>query len=229
MGKMFRKNQVIITALAVMIAVAGYLNFSGKELSEYGIDSKKDEVALDISDADEETESDEVQEEETSKEEVAESDENTESLTVMDTGEVVSNETADSENPGAAVLVSSMDANFFSSAKLNREQTRAQNKETLMEIVENESLTDKEKKKAVNQVVKLTKAAEQETEIETVLEAKGFSNIIVSIADNSAEVIVGGNELTEQQIAQIEDVIKRKAEIASGDIVITPVGINEEN
>src|SRR5699024_4570880 len=31
MKKLFRRNQVIITALAVMIAAAGYLNYAGKQ------------------------------------------------------------------------------------------------------------------------------------------------------------------------------------------------------
>lgn len=34
MKKVFKKNQVIIAALAVMIAVAGYLNYSGKIFPE---------------------------------------------------------------------------------------------------------------------------------------------------------------------------------------------------
>ena len=41
MKKIFKKNQVIITALAIMIAVAGYINYSDNHL---GIDKtlKKD-------------------------------------------------------------------------------------------------------------------------------------------------------------------------------------------
>ena len=32
--KIFRKNQIMITALAIMIAVAGYLNFAGEQIGE---------------------------------------------------------------------------------------------------------------------------------------------------------------------------------------------------
>ncbi|MBS6561194.1 MAG: SpoIIIAH-like family protein, partial [Clostridiales bacterium] len=33
MKNIVKKNQLIITALSIMIAVAGYLNFSGREMS----------------------------------------------------------------------------------------------------------------------------------------------------------------------------------------------------
>ena len=34
MKKIFKKNQMMIVALALMIAVAGYLNFAGKNIEE---------------------------------------------------------------------------------------------------------------------------------------------------------------------------------------------------
>ncbi len=37
MKKFARKNQWIITALAVLIAVAGYLNFTGEEINKNGL------------------------------------------------------------------------------------------------------------------------------------------------------------------------------------------------
>ncbi len=40
MKKIFKKNQVIITALAIMIAVAGYINYSD---SKFGTSKQKKE------------------------------------------------------------------------------------------------------------------------------------------------------------------------------------------
>ena len=144
MGKIFRKNQVIITALAVMIAVAGYLNFSGKELSEYGLGTNEVETAA-IQGADASPTPEEVSD-------ISAEDMGEDTLSVADSGEAVQdgtdetkekdakkdaedasdgddngdNKTADKDNPGAAVLVSSMNAGYFSAAKISREQTRAQ-------------------------------------------------------------------------------------------------------
>ena len=55
MKKIFKKNQVIITALAIMIAVAGYLNFtsdkqvlttSGDNVHQEGAKGNEDDAAI---------------------------------------------------------------------------------------------------------------------------------------------------------------------------------------
>ena len=61
------------------------------------------------------------------------------------------------------------------------------------------------------------------------LQAKGFQNAIVSINDGNADVVVDSNGLTEQQIAQIEDIVRRKTGIEAGKIVITPVKVTDNN
>ena len=61
------------------------------------------------------------------------------------------------------------------------------------------------------------------------LQAKGFQNAIVSINDCNADVVVDSNGLTEQQIAQIEDIVRRKTGIEAGKIVITPVKVTDNN
>jgi stage III sporulation protein AH len=205
---LFRKNQVIITALAIMIAVAGYLNFAEEKGSQI-----EDAIAL-----------------EEGGEEVADADDDT-TLTISDTvliddEEEVAQATESDTDAGNAVLVSNtIGSDFFSAARLSREQTRAKNKEMLMEIVDNENVSEAQKEEAVNSIVELTEIAERETATESLLEAKGFSDVVVSIVDDSVDVIVNANELTEQEIAQIEDIVKRKTEVGAENIVISPVGV----
>ena len=97
-----------------------------------------------------------------------------------------------------------------------------------MEIVNSSTATEAQKEKAVGEVIELTSIMEKETAAETMLEAKGFGNSIVSIVDGKADVIVNANDLTEKDIAQIEDVVKRKTDIAAENIVITPVGVSQD-
>lgn len=125
-------------------------------------------------------------------------------------------------------FLTALEMNYFSSAKLAREQSRAKNKETLMEIINNKSLDAKEKKTAVNQVAAITDAAEKENAAELMLEAKGFEDAVVSITDDSADIVINAGELTSQQIAQVQDIVKRKAGIAADKIVITPVKVKSE-
>lgn len=238
MKKFTRKNQWIITALAVLIAVAGYLNFTGEEINKNGLKSvmslsgKQTAAPEEQAQAENEAAADGKKEKKQAKESKETSAKTTtdisaedsgEDYTVADSGELKS---ASEENPGEAVMVSnSLGADYFSSAKLSREQSRAKNKETLMSIINNDKIASKDKKSAIDQVAQLTKDAQMESAAELMLEAKGFTDSVVSIEKGSADVIVNAGELTQQQLAQITDIVTRKTNISADHIVITPVAV----
>lgn len=201
MKRLFRKNQIIITTLAVMIAIAGYLNYSGtlfgdteKGTTEANTDLVNKEL-LDISEEDLETGS----------------------------GEIASNDSEVEGTPGEAVLTNSAADTTVAQAKVSREQVRAQNKETLQALIDNTNISDEEKQDAVAQMVQMTQIAEQEVAIETLMASKGFSEAVVSLTADSADIVVNAEELTDANRAQIEDIVTRKTEIASENIVITPI------
>ncbi len=227
MKKASRKNQIVITALAVMIVVAGYLNFTGREISTSGI-GKSDNAK--VEDADKNTSKDTDESNNTTEDDImtdiSAEDIGEDDYVVADSGEVVASE----ENPGEAVMVSNtIGADYFASAKLTREQTRAKNKETLMNIVNDKSIASADKKSAIKQVAAITKNSEKENAAEIMLQAKGFENAIVSISDGNADVVVDAEGLTQQQIAQIEDIVKRKTGVEASNIVITPVKVTDNN
>lgn len=238
MKKFARKNQWIITALAVLIAVAGYLNFTGEEINKNGLKNvmslsgKQTAAPEEQAQAENEAAADGKEEKKQTKESKETSAQTTTDIsaednggdyTVADSGELKS---ASEENPGEAVMVSnSLGADYFSSAKLSREQSRAKNKETLMTIINNDKIASKDKKSAIDQVAQLTKDAQMESAAELMLEAKGFTDSVVSIEKGSADVIVNAGELTQQQLAQITDIVTRKTNISADHIVITPVAV----
>lgn len=164
MKKTSHKNQIIITALAVMIVVAGYLNFTGQEISTSGLTkSNKETASNNTSKTTEDNSSSAGQTADNSKDEgditkdISAEDIGNDDYVVADTGEVVASE----ENPGEAVMVSNtIGADYFASAKLAREQTRAKNKETLMNIVNNKAIASADKKSAIRQVANITKNSE---------------------------------------------------------------------
>ena len=71
-------------------------------------------------------------------------------------------------------------------------------------------------------MTEMTQVAEKESAAELLLESKGFQDCVVSISNDSCDVIVDAAELTDAQRAQIEDVVKRKTDIAGENIIITP-------
>lgn len=226
MKKLMRKNQIIITALVVMVALAGYLSLTDEEDLAIGVlnrGSAASEQALEGSTEDTAAEANEA----AAGENTAAADVEDETVADISDEDVAKSEEkeASKENAGEAVLVSNtVTGDYFEAAKLSREQTRAKNKETLLELVNSKSASDAQKEKAMNEIVAMTSVNEKETATETLLAAKGFNEAVVTIVDDSVDVIVNAEKLTEQQIAQIEDVVKRKTECASDKIVISPVG-----
>ena len=112
---------------------------------------------------------------------------------------------------------------FAAEMKLTREQVRAKNKETLLGIVNSATLTDEQKQAAVDQMIALTDTAEREAAAEMLLEAKGFTDVVVSITDNAADVVLNMGDITDAKRAQVEDIVKRKTNISAENIIITPI------
>lgn len=207
-----QKNQVIIAALAVMIVAAGYLNFrtgglntSDSVLSNASVDdeaqTEAEEVLLELTEND-------LQEIEVADEEDMEDYANSTDQTPEDVGE--------------AVLTSTVIAqNFSAQAKLNREQMRSKNKEALIEVINNENVTDDLKQSAMEDLMDMTNRSEMEVAAENLLTAKGFENSVVSLTADSCDVVICRESLTDSERAQIEDVIARKTDIALENVVIT--------
>ena len=275
---LWKRNQIMITALALMIVIAGYLNFTGKELSDEVVvtnsaqfeeaetgtamsdltneATQEAEGMLGVYDISEEdlgtyAEIDSLDSEPTKEgvdyldgnlpeeqeQEIAEL--NNETLYVTDTqgGEsadasVVNDVMAEIETaksslvddvPGEAVFTSTTGVSTLESANLLKEQTRAKNKDTLLEIINSTTVSEESKQIAVNSMIEMTDLAEKECATEILLEAKGFADVVVSISGESVDVMVGMGELSDAQRAQIEDIVARKTGVKPENIIISPI------
>ena len=238
MKNMIKKNQMMITALAIMIAVAGYLNFAGTKVTDEEIVTVNGTIATDdmgnptlngdnydyssftdISEEDLEQASGDIISLDTD-------------VTMSENGgvdeelaEALAEEQME-EVPGEAVFTSAGTISALSGAKLQKEQTRAQNKATLLEIINNANISETQKQEAVNSMIAMTDIAEKETAAEILLDAKGFEDAIVSIDGDSVDVVVNTPELTEAQRAQIEDIVIRKTGVSAESVIISTVNSN---
>ena len=233
MKNMVKKNQVMITALALMIAVAGYLNFAGNRItqeeivttgsdtvetakvtgddSQYeDIQSMDSELVLEEDNYLEQSMDDILAEDITVAEDNADLEAGSDSVEEI-TGDV----------PGEAVFTSVAGMDSLSGAKLLKEQTRAKSRETFLEIINNTNIAEEQKQEAIDGMIELTDVAEKETAAEILLEAKGFEDVVVSITDDMVDVVVNTAELTEAQRAQIEDIVVRKTGMNPEAIVIS--------
>ena len=249
MKNLIKKNQLMITALAIMIAIAGYLQFAGTGLEEEYQKVDDDNVytgntssvnsggvitenytadgLLDLSDEDLLNGLQDIDSLDTDVNIIVDDYLDGE-MEVADTsgtpeGQMGSLTPDDGEIPGEAVFTSTTGIAILSDAKLLKEQTRAKNKETLLEIIGSAGLSDEQKQEAVNSMVRMTEIAEKEAAAENLLEAKGFKDAVVSVNGDAVDVVVNAAELDDAMRAQIEDIVSRKTEIAPENIIISTV------
>lgn len=227
MKKIVKKNQIIITVLAVMIAVAGYLSFTSKEVSIIDENGNKVDLAA----------GEDVQE--TLQTEAA-GDATGEDVSAADTSDAEpaaegaqgNEDDAQVSAPvndaiGEAVLTSAgtagVTADAIVNAKLNREQARSKSQDVLMQIINNESLDQEAKQQATDELLAMTDIVERESVCEQQLMAKGFDECVVLISEDCVDVTVNKSSLTDIEKAQIEDIVTRKAGCDVSQIVITTV------
>lgn len=241
MKSLVKKNQLMITALAIMIAIAGYLQFAGTNLEEE-ILTVDDEGNISVADSgnvisenytadglldlsEEDLLSAELTDIESldSEVDIVMEDYLDEDMQVADTAQVAEATPDEGEIPGEAVFTSTNGVTVLSEAKLLKEQTRAKNKETLLEIIESAGISDAQKQEAIDSMVQMTEIAEKEAAAEILLEAKGFSGVVVSINGDAVDVVVNAVELDDAQRAQIEDIVTRKTDIPAQNIIISTV------
>lgn len=263
MKRLFRRNQIIITTLAVMIAAAGYLNYAGKkdlasgnrvyeagamDISDEDILAENQAASLngqaglqeipsldqDPSDLDDGAQA--AADTGTDQGQLAQAGDGTgveEATQAADPGQMAAADTDSSaqaglENPGEAVLTSGMNvADYIANVQLSREQVRAKNKETLMSLINSDSIDEAAKQKAIQDMIDLTEVSEKENAAETLLMAKGFSDPVVSITKDKVDVVINAPSITDPQRAQIEDIVKRKAEVGADQIIITLLNMAE--
>ena len=230
MKKIFRKNQIIITALALMIAVAGYISYTKTNVAENeaiqtagdGVENTHDisedgqigEIFTDTEDNMQSADATDAQTENGTDQ----ADQNAQNGENQENAEKV-------QNPGETVQTSAeaQGLAFAADVKLNREQVRSKNKETLLEIINNTSIAESQKQDAIDSMIRMTDVAERENAAEILLEAKGFSDVVVSITENEADVVLNMGDVTDAKRAQVEDIVKRKTGISAENIVITPL------
>ena len=105
---------------------------------------------------------------------------------------------------------------------MEREQTHSKTRDSLNEIIENETLGDAEKEEAVAKLTRLAEVIEKEAATEQLLDTKGYGDSVVSIGDDSVDVVLNYDETQPgRERAQIEDIVTRKTGCSVSQIIIS--------
>lgn len=234
-----KRNQIIITALVIMVAVAGYLTWAESRVVEesivgYWLDEQGEIRALITSGGD--TVMAIFPEDYTSEEPwiithdpaiaVYGDDFDWVNLETLDIGEILATPTYDAQPdvPGEAIFINrSYESSFFVQARLNREQARSGERAILNDLINNMNVADTQRAEAAGTMMEIQWRIERETAAEALIESKGFAEAYVRISDNSVDVVVSKDVLTDAELAQIVEIIKRKTGMNETQIHVNPM------
>ena len=128
---------------------------------------------------------------------------------------------------GEAQYVSSnaaqIDTGYFTQARLDRENARSKSKEMYEQIIANTNVDEESRKAAEQSLLSLAGASDKEASCENLIKAKGFSDCVVFITDDSASVTVKSEKLSGSDVAKIQEIISTQTGILIKNIKIVEV------
>lgn len=206
--KLLKKNQVIIYVIALMLVVAGYLNYTTTENTNNVIPTSGSEEELgqmaNIGDAQLVSSNDLVQN------------------NIIDTNTISNNEVSTNTiATNSNVNKNSNNNDYFKTSKLERDTMYSQMIETYEKVLNSDNALETQKQSATDEIKKINDTKNCIMICENLIQTKGFENSIVFVNEESVSVIIGANELTKEQVAQIQNIISRELKAETENIHIS--------
>lgn len=211
--KLFKKNQVIIYIIALMLMTAGYLNYTTNQQGDSVETSMKmeanDTQVADIGDAKLVNSNDVITNEtQNTLEENSTIDNNTTNTIKNETANTSSNSTNTENN---TVETSSNNSNdYFTKSKLERDTMYSQMIETYEKVINSSNASETQKQSATQEITKINNIKNSIMICENLIKTKGFENSVVFVNGESISVIIGASELSKEQVAQVQNIISRE-------------------
>ena len=212
--RIFKKNQIIISVVALMLIAAGYLNYSSQISEE--VANRKTEEGYDyagIGDAKLVDSELVVGEENNIKETMANNSSedtnnvNTKEENITNENENIANNT--SENNTVETNANG-EEDYFTSSKLQRENMYSQMLETYQKILENTAIPETQKSISSQEIANINNKKNAIMIAENLIKTKGFEDAVIFVNDDSVSVVVKAEKLEQNQIAQIQNIISRE-------------------
>ena len=237
--KVIKRNQIIIFVGALMLIVAGYLNFSdnglpinnlvptstladAEEMASIG-DAKL--VSANVVDGEQENEIQDIVNNNDLNDSVIET--NTEADIKNNDKNVSENITESSTTETSSNNIESVNEdkqlnnNYFTQSRLDRDTMYSQTLDTYQKIIENESISVDQKAIAQKEISKINEQKNSIMIAENLIKVKGFEDLIIFINGENVSVIVKSDKLEEKEIAQIQNIVTRELGVKIENINIS--------
>ena len=241
MKNLFKKNQIILFVIGLMVIAAGYLNFTNNNSSiETGALTDSEEMAS-IGDA-KLVSGEVVDANDIGVNSLIESNSNVNNIAtnsviqnVIDNVGDLNNTNTNTVNDENQNMLDSeemaegniqtnsqvaSDNEYFTNSKLERNTMYSQQIENHQNILNNTNVSETQKKSAQEEITRINNEQNAIMIAENLIKTKGVEDLVIFVNGDSINVIVKGKELDKEEIAQIQNIVTRELEADIGNIHI---------
>lgn len=220
--KIFKKNQIVVFVIGLMVIAAGYLNFTNNASLETGTIADSEEMAS-IGDA--KLVSANVVE----KNELKENNKNINLISNNGNNEMTNEEyinsintkTTDNQEENTVETSTSITSDeYFTNSRLERNTMYSQQIENYQDILNNTNVSETQKQTAQAEITRINNEQNAIMIAENLIKTKGIEDLMIFVNNESINVIVKGDEPTKEEIAQIQNIITRELNADIADIHI---------
>lgn len=210
-----KKKEIIAASLVVLIGVAGYLNWSYQDNIRVQDGESYIETGKKLGEAQYVNSTQEVEENQPGGE-------NTDSEAASSDG---AEETGENGNQEESVKVeqTSGSENYFEQARMDKETSRSKSLEILNQTAENEKFDSEIRQKAGDKILAVANNVQKESEIESIAQSKGYSEICVYADDNTANIMVRKDGFCDEDVVKLTAIATEQLKISAQNIKIVEV------
>ena len=212
MKGLLKKNQVIIYVIALMLVTAGYLNYTTNTAEQVStqtameMEANDDMQIADVGDAT--LVNSEVVNEDEIEENVTEDTTNTTTdINMVQDNNTTENSTANTVAQTSATVTTD---EYFTKSKLERDTMYSQMIESYEKVLNSSNSLETQKQSATEEIKKINDTKNSIMICENLISTKRFTNNIIFVSGDSISVIIGAEQLQQEEVAQIQNIISRE-------------------
>lgn len=211
--KILKRNQIVVTVIALMLVTAGYLNFANQNKESNLIPTRSaadSELMAGIGDAQLVSANETKENNQTQNETV----ENTENV-------ATTNKTKEDTASNITQNTSAQEDSYFAQSRLDRDKMYSQMLDNYQKILETNNLSSEEKKTAQEEIKRINNEKNAIMIAENLIKTKGFQDIVIFVNNGNVTGVVQKDKLDEKDIAQIQNIITRELNAKTNKINIS--------
>lgn len=229
--KILKRNQIIISVLALMLITVGYMSFtSNSENALQTANLVDSEKMAGIGDA-KLVNSNDIEEESSISSE--ENDDSSDANAIVDNKESDSVKNTESSETSTSTGVTTVNSNnysnvenggsknYFVASRLERDKMYSQMLESYQKLAEDTAVPAEQKNISTQEISNINNRKNAIMIAENLIKNLGFEDVVIFVNNNSTSVIVKSENLSEADVAQIQNIVCREVGVEVGSIHIS--------